>query len=103
MQQRLGRLVVSVAEIREATTRILDAVEVSLGPIVNLDADHYWLLETDDSFDLGADPEVHAGQLSDDLESIRDMLGNADDDIVVWHDLDHLIGLLRRLSALDRP
>jgi hypothetical protein len=102
VRERLGRLEVSVEELRLATSRLLDAAEERLGPLIQLDVDHYWLIEPDDSFDLASDPTVYAGQLTDDLESIRSMLDQPEADVVLFHDLDHLIGVLRRLSAIDR-
>jgi hypothetical protein len=93
--------VVTIAELRSATVKILDAAEQTLGPTLDLTADHYWLLESDDAFDLSQEPKINAGQLSDDLASIRELDGR--DEVDVWHDLDHLLGLLTRVSALARP
>lgn len=101
MSHQAEPLVVTVAELRSATAKILDAVEAALGPAIALAADHYWLLESDDAFDLSQEPRINAGQLSDDLASVRELDGR--DDIYVWHDLDHLLGLLTRVSALARP
>lgn len=92
---------VSVAELRSVTTKLLDAAEVMFGPEIELGADHYWLVESDDAFDLTQEPTVCAGQLSDDLEWVR-AIGEARPESH-RHDLDHLQGLLRRVSALARP
>lgn len=93
--------VVSVAELRSVTAKLLDAAEVMFGPVIELGADHYWLVESDDAFDLTQEPIVCAGQLSDDLESVRAVGGAGPESL--GHDLDHLLGLLRRVSALARP
>lgn len=67
---------------------------------MDLDADHYWCIDSADAFDLSTEPNVVAGHLEDDAEEIRDLLGRSE--VFLWHDLDHLIGLLSRLAALDR-
>jgi hypothetical protein len=41
-----------------------------------------------------------ACQLSDDIDSIRAPLARGEDPII-WHDLAHLVGVLRRIAALD--
>jgi hypothetical protein len=96
---------ISVYELRTALTLILDEVEERLGPELDLAADHYWSLDAAASFDLDADPEVGAGQLTDDVDSVRRMLDRDLDEevIVVWHDLDHVVGVLRRIVVLDTP
>lgn len=92
------RLTVSIPDLRAALSRVLDAVEDQLGEIIDLDADHYWLIDSADSFDLSHEPDVVAGQLSDDVGTIY-----SPEKVFVWHDLDHLIGVLRRIAAIDRP
>jgi hypothetical protein len=41
-------------------------------------------------------------QLSDDVREIHGFVERADDP-VIWHDLAHIVGVLRRLAALDLP
>ena len=96
---------IAVAEVRTALALLLDEVEQRFGPEIDLAADHYWSLDAAKSFDLDAEPQVGAGQLTDDVESVREMLARDLDEevIIVWHDLDHLVGLLRRIVALDTP
>lgn len=101
MPHSLGDSTVTVSELRSAVSKILDAVEVELGDVIELDADHYWLLESSDSFDLSKSPTIAAGQISDDLESIRAI--GREGTVAVWHDLDHVLGVLHRVSALARP
>ena len=94
-------VVLTMAELRSATAKLLDAIEARFGSTIEFRADHYWLIESDEAFDLTRKPAVNAGQLSDDLASVR-AIDSADPEIL-WHDLDHLLGLLRRVSALARP
>jgi hypothetical protein len=101
MPQPLGPSTVAVSELRSAVGAILDAVESELGETIELNADHYWLLESAESFDPSKTPDVVAGQLSDDVDSIRAIAEGGE--VVVWHDIDHLLGLLRRVSALAAP
>lgn len=81
--------------------RLLDATEKRFGPVLHLDADHYWKIDPGDAFDLTKEPPILASQISDDVSTIRGLLAQDDDEIDLWHDLDHLIGVLQRVSALD--
>jgi hypothetical protein len=91
---------VTITELREYITRCLDLCEAQLGSEVDLDADNYWLIETDEAFDLTRVPTPNAGQLSDDLSEMRT---HEPSEHHVWHELGHLLGPLTRLAALTRP
>ena len=55
------------------------------------------------SFDMHAEPgALTVGQLSDDVEALRELLRRPDD-LTLWHDLSHVVGILRRIAALDLP
>ncbi len=94
---------VAVSDLREALGRVLDAVEQRFGASIDLEADHYWTLDAVDSFDLTTEPSVLASQISEDVETLRELLSPEREDIYIWHDLDHLCGILRRIAALDSP
>lgn len=90
-------LTVSIAELRTAANRALDAVASRLGSDVSLDVDHYWHLPVVEAFDLTTEPTgFTVGQVSDDVESIRDA-GTVPAE-AVQHDIGHLIGVLRALE-----
>ena len=91
---------ITTAEVRTAMEVLCDSLERELGSSINLAADHYWHVGADEAFDLSTTPAVLVGQLDDDVQSVRSMIDSADP--VLWHDLDHLIGVLRRLAALAR-
>jgi hypothetical protein len=96
---------VSLADLRRGLSMLLEAVERKYGAVVDLDADHYWTVGPQDSFRFEATgvPEPTVGQLTDDIDSLRDMLaGEAVRPLVAWHDLAHVIGILSRLAALDQ-
>jgi hypothetical protein len=95
--------VISLSDLREALRRLLDAAEEQFGAVIDLDADHYWAIDSRGAFDLSTDPEVDVGQLSDDTATVRDLLAREDGEIFLWHDLDHLIAILQRIAALARP
>jgi hypothetical protein len=95
--------VISIAELRVAVGRLLDAAEKRFGPRVELDADYYWSIFPSDAFNMESEPPVLTGQLTDDVETIRDVLQRADpdeDELLLWHGLDHLTGILQRISHL---
>lgn len=94
-------MTVNIPELRTAWIRTLDLAEVRLGSTVELDADYYWHLAVDDAFDVANEPKaLTVGQVSDDLQEIH-----ADHDRVpeeAWHDLSHLVGVLRALEHAAR-
>ncbi|MET7420879.1 hypothetical protein [Dactylosporangium sp. NPDC005555] len=97
---------VSLRDLRQSLTLLLDAVERQYGQTVDLNADYYWTIGVWDAFRLdGADrPEPTLGQLTDDIQSMREVLEAArDEPAAVWHDLAHVVGILNRLAALDLP
>jgi hypothetical protein len=84
---------------------LLEEVDRQFGPVVDLDADYYWTVGPQDAlrFEATGAPEPTVGQLTDDIDALRDMLASiADRPRVVWHDLADVIGILTRLAALDR-
>jgi hypothetical protein len=53
-------LTVSIADLRTALVRVLDATEKRLGPQVTLDTDYYWHLRVEDAFNMaGEPPHIH--------------------------------------------
>jgi hypothetical protein len=94
-------LVVRISDLRHALHRALDATERLLGPEVALPADYYWHLPVDAAFDVYAEPrELTMSQLSDDLDAIRDPNDGIPES--AWHDLMHLVGVLRALELAAR-
>jgi len=64
---------------------------------VLLEDDFYWHLPVAAAFDMSQEPEtLTVGQLTDDLNELASP-GDVDPS-TVWHDLSHLIGLLRVLE-----
>jgi hypothetical protein len=83
---------------------LLDRAEREFGPEIDLAADYYWDLPPAATFDPAQDPEGHTlGSLADDVESLAELLREDPEDAVIWHDLSHVVGILRRLAALDLP
>jgi len=95
-------LTVTIADLRSALSRALDSTEARLGPEVSLAVDHYWHLPVQDAFDLTSEPKTFTvGQVSDDLdESVHDDRDRVPEG--AWHDLSHLIGVLRALEFAAR-
>lgn len=89
-------------DLRAAVERVLSAVESVHGPEVDFSADFYWTLPVESAFDMSRAPDDHTvGSLSDDLETLADEdLADAN---LAWHNLSHLVGLLRATEAKLRP
>ncbi|MFC7725477.1 hypothetical protein ACFQW6_10180 [Nocardioides sp. GCM10028917] len=95
-------ITVAIADLRSALIRALDATEARLGPEVSLAVDYYWHLPVDDAFDLTIEPSTFTvGQVSDDLDEV---VHDEPDGIpeAAWHDLSHLIGVLRAVEFTAR-
>lgn len=96
-------LVLRIEDLRAALNRALTATEQALGNEVIIEHDHYWHLPVDVAFDMSKSPEADSlsvGQLSDDLPVVR---ADASHPEAAWHDLSHLIGVLRAVEQLARP
>jgi hypothetical protein len=99
-------LVIHVDELRRALELVIGNVQQVFGDQIDLDADYYWDIDPDDavmtSDNIGVKPPVVVGQLSDDLEELRDFVAaNAQHPFSVWHGLGHISGILRGICALD--
>ncbi|MDQ7993091.1 MAG: hypothetical protein AAGC63_16785 [Propionicimonas sp.] len=95
----------TVAELRAATTRLLDAMEVRFGPELRLQEDLYWNVPVGEATQIEAEPHPDLGSVVDDVDSVRDFLAQEDSDYVsIWHEADHIAGLFRSIARLDlRP
>jgi hypothetical protein len=95
---------ITVAELWAAAERLLAATELRFGSTVQLSADEYWGLFSPEMFASdGSKPSLVGRQLSDDVASIRELIGRGDafeDDLLLWHDLNHFVGILQRISSL---
>lgn len=95
-------LIVRIADLRTALVRVLDAAEKRLGPEIALGADYYWHVPVDDAFSMAEEPqEFTVGQVSDDLQEVMQDRGERLPE-EAWHDLSHLVGVLRALELAAR-
>lgn len=79
MSSRPGSLVIDTRRLRRVLNAVLDHVEAANGHLIDVDRDHYWLLELEAAFaeDLhepgtGSD-DFAVGQISDDVQSVHDL------------------------------
>ena len=99
-----------IADLRRAMVILLDAATERFGDAVNLDEQPepismYWSLGAGTAYRLAEDPEqgLTVGDVDDDLSETADLLKRHDREVVLWHDLAHLVGLLGVLAYLDLP
>ena len=91
-----------VEDLRVAINRLLDAVEDQHGPALRFDVDYYWNVPFSTAFDPYTQPRLDMGQVSDDVESVHHFIASSDDEMVsIWHEADHLAGVLRAISKTD--
>ena len=95
--------VIRTERLRLALNRLLDEVETTFGETVDLDGGLYWQLDPRDAFALAEAPDTLTADLVDDCESVEEMLGRGDSEVILWHDLAHAVGVLARIAALDLP
>jgi len=94
---------ITVAELRSAIGRLLDAVEEQFGEELRFPVDYYWSIAPEEAFDIEGRPELLTmGQVSDDTASVRAFLNDAPDEhVVVQHESEHLRGVLQAIEHLD--
>jgi len=95
---------VQIEDVRAGLMMILDEIQRKFGDEINFGTtDSYWNIAPDKIVDLEKDPTPDIGQVSDDIASLRELLQRTDGQLFVWHDLTHIVGILRRIAALDLP
>lgn len=93
---------ISIADLRSAITRLLDATEARFGPNLCFLDDFYWNVPHDAATMLDRDPTCDLGSLADDASSIREYVASdPEEDTVIWHEAEHLVGVLRAIARLD--
>ena len=89
-------LAIDLHELRTAFARVLDACEERLGRRVVLGH-----LPVDAAFDMSKEPgEFTVGQLSEDLSAVTS--ATRPEALTAWHELAHMIRLLRAVEARAR-
>lgn len=104
-----GDVVLRVADLRRACVLLLDEVEQRFGEqvaLADVPVDYYWNLPLSAAFGMGRVPQeddLDCGTGSDDVAEIAGLVEGGREEVVLWHDLDHLAGVLRLLAFLDLP
>ena len=112
MTDERGPLTVDVAQLRTVVAALLEHVEREEGPYIEVDRDYNWLIEAhaaaaDDLHEPGTqESDLGVGQVSDDLATVDELakdLAAGDVFFQPWHDLEHVVGILRALARRDLP
>ena len=102
--RQMAHNTIRVDELRTAMERILVALERNFGDSVTLEENYYWHLPVEDAYEMHAVPKIQeVGLVSDDLSEIRQSLASGEEVFSIWHDLSHLIGVLRVVEKLASP
>ena len=95
---------VTVADLRAAANKLLDAVEAKFGPELRFPEDFYWNVPFGEATEINDSPKPDLGSVVDDTESVREFLSHDGSEFVsIWHEADHLAGVLRSIARLDLP
>ncbi|MFI2365673.1 hypothetical protein [Promicromonospora sp. NPDC019610] len=93
-----------IDELRQAINRILDDTAASLGDRVELDGGLYWQVPAQQLHAMDPDTvTLTAGDLDDDIQTMHEYLGSSGPAPALWHELNHLVGILRTLEAMTLP
>ena len=63
----------------------------------------YWTVGLEDICALATIPEVISCEFRDDIDEVLKLLSRDSAIPRLWHDLDHLVGLLRGIACMDYP
>jgi hypothetical protein len=94
-----------IDQLRQACNLLLDQVENRFGPELVMEGDavpaDYWKVELKTAYTLAPSPTLVAGEFREDATEVLEVLSREPDSIFLWHDLDHLAGLLRGIAFMD--
>ena len=63
----------------------------------------YRKVELNAAYTLAPSPTLIAGEFHQDTAEVLEVLSKEADSVFLWHDLDHLAGLLRGIAFMDLP
>ena len=93
-----------IEDLRQAINRALDDAAALLGDRVEVDGGLYWQVPTQQLYAMESDTvALTAGDLDDDIQTMRAYLGSSGPAPALWHELNHLVGILRALEATALP
>lgn len=91
----------SIAEVREWTSVVFEALERQGKGEIDLQNNEHWGVFFEDAFNLAQQPELIVGSLADDIKDLRrEMLAYRSEEhgMVISHALHHLIGIIKYLA-----
>lgn len=92
----------SIAELRAALVRLVDAIEDRFGEELPLPEDYYWNVPLGDATMLEKEPALDLGSVVDDVSSVREFLAQDPDEFTsIWHEAEHLAGILSAIARRD--
>jgi hypothetical protein len=101
----VGALTIEFSTLQAVIQVLITEIEKRFGSSIKFKLDYYWQLPPRQAYDLVDEPRDHiqSGQVSEDIEELREVLQRPTEEIVIWHDLEHLLGVLGAIVALDTP
>jgi hypothetical protein len=94
--------------MRDACERLLDALEARHGKAIPLEElpvvlAEYWTFNLEDAYTCAASPRTEAGDFGDDLAEVGQLVTRRDEEIYLWHDLEHVAAVLRGIAFIELP
>ena len=82
--------------------RLLDAIEERFGPEIDLPVDFYWNVPNFAAYKVEEVPTLDVGSVVDDVRSLSEYGSeSADEHTAVWHECEHVAGVLRAIAQVD--
>jgi len=91
----LGEIITLARKVLDLTTIIPPTKPIRVD---TSQVDEYWLVAPSDAFGVVENPKLLLRTLGDDLEELRASVDGDIDERFLWHELQHLTGLLSFIS-----
>lgn len=98
----MGEAILSLAELRQWSARTFDVLEAWGHKEISVPLGLYYFMDPAEVWTLPAAQPV-VGDSRDDIATLREELVKPLDDLVDWHSLQHLIGILSVVASQITP
>mgnify|MGYP001491066527 CR=1 FL=1 len=93
---------VSITDLRRWSARTFDVLEAAGRKEIAVPLGLYWLMEPEDLWVLPTAMPT-AGDTRDDITTLNEELAQPIDELVDWHSLGHLVGILSVVASQITP
>jgi hypothetical protein len=100
--------VVRLDELTQVFARLVAQTTKQFGAEIDLGAagvnGYYRTVDLRSAYSMSESPVTpDVGDVTEDVNEVRDLLARDDGEVYLWHDIDHFVGVLRALAFLNLP